>query len=71
MSDIQVEFSEMDIEATIVVHLRWFHMGKIELPMEVQLCPIGLEAQGWRIYAIRILREAAKRRQEKERLTIH
>lgn len=64
-------FSEMDIEATVVVHLKWFHQGKIALPMEVELCPIGLEAQGWRAYALRILREAAEKRRQAETLVLH
>lgn len=56
------EFPEIDIETTVTVLLHRFHVGKIELPLEVELCPIGLEAQGWRAAAIRVLREAEARK---------
>lgn len=56
-------FSEVDIESTVTVLLWRFDHGKIPLPLEVELCPIGSEREGWRAAAIRTLREAAERAQ--------
>jgi hypothetical protein len=60
-SAIEVGFPEIDIQTTVTVLLRRFHLGKIELPPEVELCPVGLEAEGWRVAAIRTLKEARER----------
>lgn len=61
MAEIVADFPELDIEATVAVYLKRFHQGKIPLPVEVELCPPGFEAEGWRAFARRILREARER----------
>lgn len=58
---ILTEFPEIDIETTITYGLYKFHNRKMELPLEVQLTPPGLEAEGWRRWAINVLIEAKKR----------
>lgn len=67
---ILTEFPEVDIETTITVGLYRFHNRKMELPIEVQLCPIGLEKEGWRRWAIKVLQEA-KKRNERPVAVIH
>lgn len=52
------EFPEIDIQTTVTVLLHRFHTGKIELPVEVDLCLPGFEVIGWRRAAERVLREA-------------
>lgn len=60
--DISVEFPEIDIQTTVTVLLWRFQQGQIELPTEVELCPVGFEVHGWRAAAIRILKESLGRR---------
>lgn len=67
---IFTEFPEIDIETTVTVGLWRFHNSKMELPVEVQLCPIGMEAEGWRRWAINQL-IAAKRRKDECAIVIH
>lgn len=64
---IETDFPELDIEATVVVLLHRFNRGQIELPVEVELCPPGLEGKGWRAAAVRTLKEA----RERERSRLH
>lgn len=67
---VVVGFPEIEIESTVTVLLWKFDHGKIPLPLEVELCPIGLEKDGWRAAAVRVLREAAEARQKRETLVI-
>ena len=62
-SIVETDFPEIDIETTVTELLWRFREGKIALPTEVELCPLGLEADGWRAAARRVLREAAQRKQ--------
>lgn len=70
MDTVLSEFPEIDIETTITVGLYRFHNRKMELPLEVQLTPPGLEAEGWRRWAIKVLQEA-KARKEAEVIYVH
>lgn len=61
MEYIQTDFPEIDIETTVTVLLWRFQNYKMPLPIEVELCPIGLEAEGWKAAARRVLLEAKLR----------
>lgn len=58
---IEADFPEIDIETTVTVYLKRFHDGKMPLPLEVEMCPVGFEREGWRAFARRILKEARAR----------
>lgn len=61
MEYVQTDFPEIDIETTVTVLIWRFQNRKIPLPIEVELCPIGMEAEGWRAAARRTLLEAKNR----------
>lgn len=61
MEYIQTDFPEIDIESTVTVLIWRFQNRKMELPIEVELCPPGMEAEGWRAAARRVLLEARNR----------
>lgn len=61
MEYIQTDFPEIDIETTVTVLLWRFQNRKMELPIEVELCPPGMEVEGWKAAARRVLLEAKKR----------
>lgn len=58
---IETDFPEIDIETTVTVLMHRFHTGKLPLPLEVEMCPIGFEAEGWKAAARRVLKEARAR----------
>lgn len=53
---IETPFSEMEIQTTVTVGLHLFHSNRMALPLEVHLCPPGMEAHGWRRWAEKVLR---------------
>lgn len=57
---IETPFSEIEIQTTVTVGINLFQNRKMELPLEVHLCPPGLEAVGWRRWAEKVLRNGPK-----------